>query len=523
MVSAVPEAAPSTEARAEEVIRRTEEEVTPALERVEGRRRQLIALLLIVFVLVAAGVVLFSLATGETEDPFGILDFNVLRLSFVALAIVFALYVWQKERDLRRAEVALVAARVRAAALRQRLRELSALTQAGKAVSAVLALEDLLQLIIESARDLLGATEGSVMLFDEAKEHLRVAASVGLDGDGKDALVPVGNGIAGWVAEHREPVIIQDGAHPDRVSHFASRSRHARTAMSAPLYRGDEPVGVLNVSVAEEDRRFGEQDLEALSVFAEHAAIAIANARAYEAEREAHERLSRMDARRREFVATLTHDLKAPLTSILGYTRLLRKGVGRFSDERAQGFIEIIDGQGRRILEMVERLVVATRLEEDGPILKRERLDLPTIVGDQVEGLRGMLADRRVTVRIADGLPPVYGDSSAIEHILLNLLDNAVKYSPEGAPIEVEVLAAEGEVLISVTDEGPGIADELLPQVFERYRQAGDGGSMTGVGLGLFIVHSLASAHGGRAWAENVPARGARITFTLPVRRNRAG
>ena len=480
------------------------------------------SLMLIVFVLVVAAVGLFSLAAEAFLDkPVEMLSFDALRLSFVVLSTAFALYAWARERELAGSERALAAAQTRAVGLSNRLRELSALTQAGKAVSSVLSLDDVLQVVLESAQDLLGATEGSVMLFDDEKRYLRIAAAVGLDeAVERDTQVEIGESVAGWVAQVREPLILQGDVGGNRFSAFVPKRRPVSSAMSAPLYRHSEPVGVLNVSVSHGERVYTEHDLQALTVFAEHAAIAIANARLYEKERAARARLSEIDSRRREFVATLTHDLKAPLTSILGYTALLRRGGEPFDEGEAREFVEVIDRQGRRILDMVERLVVASSLEEGRPALARERLDLSAILRDQVEALRGLIGKRPMEVTVPEDLPPVYGDRAAIEHIVANLVDNAVKYSPSGGRILLDVTPGEGGVCVSVTDEGPGIPEELLTGVFDRYRQASNGAGGASVGLGLFIVRSLAEAHGGRAWAENQPGMGAKVSFTLPLRRD---
>jgi len=493
---------------------RVTDETPGSLGEVESRRGQLITLALIVLVLVAAGVVLFSMASGQ---DIGILDLDVLRISFVGLAIVFSLYVWQKERDLRRAERQLLESNIRAAGLTNRLREISALSRAGREVSAQLSVGTVLRTILDATRDLLGATEGSVMLLDEDKQHLRVAAAMGLDEEAWKAVIPVGDSVAGWVAQRGQPVILQGSPPTDRFPHFISKARDVRSSISVPLFREDEPLGVLNVSITDVDREYTDRDLDALQTFAEHAGIALSNARAFELEREGRRRLAEADERRQEFISTLTHDLKAPLTSILGYAKLLGK-IGDIEGAEAKNFIDVIQKQGQRILDMVHRLVVATRLEEAAPALMRERLDLARIAREQIELTSGMVGSRRVETRIAPDLPEVYGDPSAVEHALLNLLDNALKYAPDGSEITVEVKTSEHEILIAVVDDGPGIPEDLLSQVFERYQRATGVGDIASVGLGLFIVQSLSQAQGGRAWAENEPGRGARITFTLPFR-----
>lgn len=492
------------------------DEAPVSLGQVESRRGQLITLALIVLVLVSAGVVLFSMASGT---DLGLLDFNVLRISFVGLAVVFSLYVWQKERDLRSTERRLIESQVRAAGLTNRLREISALSRAGREVSAQLSVSVVLRTILDAARDLLGATEGSVMLLDEDQEHLRVAAAMGLDEEAWKAVIPVGDSVAGWVAERRQPVILQGSPPPDQFPHFISKARDVRSSISVPLFRDDEPLGVLNVSVTAVDREYTDRDLEALEIFSEHAGVALANARAFEQERSARQRLAEADERRQEFISTVTHDLKAPLTSILGYAKLLER-IGEIEGAEASNFIEVIQKQGQRILDMVQRLVVATRLEEAAPTLQRERLDLVAIAAEQVELLSGMLGTRRIETTIEPELPEVFGDPPAVQHALLNLLDNALKYAPDGSTITIDVRTGEQEILVGVVDDGPGIPPELLGQVFERYQRATEGGDIASVGLGLFIVQGLAQAHGGRAWAENEPNRGARITFTLPFRRD---
>ena len=491
----------------------------PELKDVQHRRRQLFGLLLLVFIVVAGGIVVFSFASEQfLGRPIRIFDFGVLRISFVLLAMAFALYAWERERRLTRLEHALIEERVLSTALSNRVRELAAISRAGRAVASTLSLEDVLELILGSAQELLGATEGSVMLFDDSKESLRIAASVGLDEASIKRVIPVGESVAGWVAEFREAVVLR-GEVKDPRFRFVPKDRKVRSAMSAPLYARAEPVGVLNVSVSTGPREYTEHDLRALTVFADHAAIAIANARLYEREKAATARLEELDAKRREFLAVVTHDLKAPLTAILGYVRLLQELGEAATMDQARDFAGIVERQGERMMDMLEQLIMSTSLDEGAPILNRRMLDLRKMIEDEITAFRGVFGDRTVGAHLPDRLPDVYGDPSAIEHILANLLDNAVKYSPEGTEIEVTVNAASDEIRISVGDRGPGIPEQLLSRVFDRYQQGDRSVGQGSVGLGLFIVRSLALGHGGRAWAENRPGGGATVSFTLPIRR----
>jgi two-component system, OmpR family, sensor histidine kinase KdpD len=491
----------------------------PELEDVQHRRRQLFALLLLVFVLVAAGLVLLAVASDLLGRPLPFVNADVLRIGFVLLAVAFALYVREKEKALNRVERALIEERVLSAALESRVRELTTILRAGRAVASTLSLEDVLHLILGSAQELLGATEGSVMLFDDEKKTLRIGASVGLSGQAATREIQVGEGVAGWVAEFREAVILRGDVTDPRFRRFVPKDRRVLSAMSAPLWARAEPVGVLNISVSEGDRVYTEHDLRALTVFAEHAAIAINNARLYERERDASVRLAELDTRRREFLAVVSHDLKAPLTAILGYSRLLRDLGGKATDTQTREFTQVIERQADRMLQMIEQLLMATSVEQGAPVLSREPLDLELIVREEVTAFGGVMAGRPVEVTIPQELPIVYGDRSAVEHVLANLLDNAVKYSDEGTPIDLTVEPVEDEVHISVSDRGPGIPGKMLTDVFDRYSRADGAPSSGGVGLGLFIVRSLIQGHGGRVWAENRPGGGATVTFALPLRR----
>jgi two-component system, OmpR family, sensor histidine kinase KdpD len=492
----------------------------PKLHDIQARRRQLIRLLLVVFVLAIAGIVLFSYVSELFVDrPVDLLDIGVLRVSFGVLALAFGLYVWERERALSRLEHALIEERVLSTALSSRVGEMTAISRAGRAVASTLSLGDVLRLILESAQELLGATEGSVMLLDEEKRNLHIAAAVGID-DAVRPVIPIGEGVAGWVAEFREPIIIRGEVADPRFRRFVPKDRSVRSAMSAPLYARAEPVGVLNVSVSEGSREYNEHDLRALTVFADHAAIAIDNASMFEREKEAS---AQLDTARREFLAVVTHDLKAPLTAILGYVRLLRSLDKKADPEQASDFLEVVEQQGERMLDMLEQLIVATSLEEGAPSLARQPLDLGSLVNESVSAFRGVLQGRPVRVGIPGDLPTVFGDRSAVQHILANLVENAVKYSPQEAEIAVEVEAAPEEIRVTVADSGPGIPREVLPHVFDRYRRADAQADGASVGLGLFIVRSLAEGHGGRVWAENGDQGGARVTFALPLRRGREG
>jgi signal transduction histidine kinase len=219
----------------------------------------------------------------------------------------------------------------------------------------------------------------------------------------------------------------------------------------------------------------------------------------------------------REVIAVITHQLKTPLTSLLGYTSVLRRKAEQITPEQQREYIGVIEEQAGKILHLVEELLASSRVPSGG-VLQRKPLDVGAIARD-VASEFATTRHRSIDVTAPMHDLGLYGDRAAIEHVLGNLLDNAVKYSSEGSPIEVEVEEGEGEVMVSVRDEGIGIGPDDLERIFERFERGGGPTSRGSAGLGLYIVRNLVDVHGGRVWAESELTKGTTITFTLPLRR----
>jgi hypothetical protein len=247
---------------------------TPTLEAVDRRRSQLWTLAFSALVCLAVSV---ALLTSGGSDHLGVANRVPFRVGTVALVVALAVYVMEKELHLRRLARALIDERVLGAAMSNRLKELAALYEAGKAMNSVLVIEDVLKLILASAFELLEASSGSIMLLANDADTLTVVCALG-NATADGARAKLGEGIAGKVAQQREPLLIQG-----QVS--VGRALATDSAVSVPLIHRDELFGVLNLNGSTE-RVYTEYDLRAVSLFAEHAAMAIANARLYEAERE---------------------------------------------------------------------------------------------------------------------------------------------------------------------------------------------------------------------------------------------
>jgi signal transduction histidine kinase len=226
------------------------------------------------------------------------------------------------------------------------------------------------------------------------------------------------------------------------------------------------------------------------------------------------EKLARADQYRADLVRMLSHDIRTPLSVLVSQAFLARR---RAATPEALRSAEIVATSARRIATMIDDLVDAMHLETGQLSLARRAVDFAEFARELKERLADALPVARVQVDPAPGLPPLEVDPDRLERIVVNLLANALKYSPEPTPVRLRAVPRDGEILISVRDEGPGIAPEDLPHVFERFYRSASVRGTEGLGLGLYICRKLVDAHGGRIWVESDRGAGAEFHVALPA------
>jgi len=228
--------------------------------------------------------------------------------------------------------------------------------------------------------------------------------------------------------------------------------------------------------------------------------------------------LHELQQQRELFVHTISHDLRVPLTVIQGYTQLLQETLAAAGcNGSAGGFIEELKGAIGRMGRMIDDLVDTARLEGGEIVLNKLPLDLGAFIRGVLKNSEGVLTVERLELELPDALPPVPADPDRLERILLNLLSNALKYSPPQSPVRVHLERRGEEVRISVADLGAGIAAQDLPHIFERFYRPKGPRRSDSVGLGLYITKMLVEAHGGLIEAESEPGRGSTFSFSLPL------
>lgn len=286
------------------------------------------------------------------------------------------------------------------------------------------------------------------------------------------------------------------------------------SSIVVPLVVAGTVAGALLLAVAESGRRYDRRDLALAQEVAERAAIALDNARLYE---EARAAVKARDA----FFSVATHELKTPLTALLGQAQLLRRRYEREQapDERQRRAAETIIAQAARLDALIGELLDVARIERGQFGLERAPLDLARLVRGVVEGTLPLYDRHEVRVTLPDGPLLVLGDGARLEQVVQNLLQNALKYSPAGSEILVRVCAADGAAQVAVRDQGIGIPAQALPRLFERFYRAANAetASVGGMGVGLYVVKEIVTLHGGTIAVESSEGAGSTFTVTLPA------
>lgn len=490
----------------------------PSLGAIERRRRRLWVITGF-FLLVASGAVALTLTDVAVAEA--VPDIPAVRWGLLVLATAFLMYVFDQERLMRSFTRAFVAHDVQTAMLESRILDLTTLTRVGRTVNSVLTIGEVVATVLDAASELTRARNGSVMLRED--DELRVVASNGPEASPQGATIPMGEGTVGEVATSLRPLLVTGLLEPGERAGQRAEQRAYGSAVVVPLTAHEELVGVLSLERATHDQEFSELDLHSIVLFAEHAGVAISNAQRYEGERSTATRLTEVLELRSEFVAALVHDLKNPINAMLGFTSLLESRWAALGDEERARSLAAIAEEGEHLLRMVEEVLHSTSVDA-GAELRREPVSVAGLLQPLVASIatstqahEGVRRPIRLMVRPGSEGATVHGDAQALRHVFMNLLGNAVKYSPTGSPVDVEVeVATDGRAVhVDVTDHGDGIPAEELPHVFQRFRQAG-GRSQTGVGLGLYIARTLVTAHGGRLAVTSEVGTGSTFRVELP-------
>lgn len=295
---------------------------------------------------------------------------------------------------------------------------------------------------------------------------------------------------------------------------------HPLSAVCVPLKAGHEKVGVLVLENLRQAGTFGPDDLPFLEAVAELITLSIENMRLSQELQTTHA-LKEANRLKDELISTLAHEMRTPLTSIKGYATALLMDDVSFSPGTQQEFLQIIDEECDVLQNLIHDLLESSMIDAGLLKLEPQPVLLPRLARDVIAEMGHQARKHRFVVDFAPDFPIVDADPQRMAQVLRNLVDNAIKYSPDGGLIVVRGETRGDEVVISVSDQGVGIAPEHLNRLFEKYFRIESGlvRHMVGSGLGLPIAHTIVESHNGRIWAESQPGAGTTLHFALPVTR----
>jgi signal transduction histidine kinase len=308
----------------------------------------------------------------------------------------------------------------------------------------------------------------------------------------------------------------EEGGYPEEVDLAAAG---LRSRIVAPLAAGERTIGILSVCRSEA-HAFSADEAEMMSLLARQVATVVQNIRVYEAERNAAEELRRLSALRADFVSLVSHELRAPMASVIGCAQTLRQRWRELAPDQRESFLALIEGETARLAMLIGDVLDTSRIEAGTFPFTFGQVDLEELVREASDVVRLGQEEVGLSMSVTSRIPPVRGDRERLRQLLLNLLSNAVKYTVAGDEVEVTAVNEDGAVAVSVTDHGPGIPREEQRLIFEKFGRVNQGGkAKPGAGLGLFIARSIAEAHGGSLEVESEPGAGATFTLRLPLAR----
>lgn len=386
----------------------------------------------------------------------------------------------------------------------------------------------LLEVLIEHLQ---AADAGMLLLYDVIENCLRVKAAQGYDLQVLDRLrLAPGESITGGVFSTGLPAVYPSqettaaamrSMSPENAAIFqeaATGIMEPQSAVAVPLTTNGTRVGVLVLESLRSPSCFSQRDVDFLMPIADLLALSIENGR-LRAELDLVRSRSEANRLKAEVVSTLAHELRTPLTSIKGYSSaLLMEGAG-FSPQTQREFLQIIDEECDVLQDLIHDLLESSMIDAGFLRLEMQPVRLAKLARGVLEDFAHLDTGHRFVADFAPDFPIIDADPQRITQVLRNLIDNAVKYSPDGGLVVVRGVARPTEVEISVADQGVGIAPEHLVRLFEKFFRvkSGLGRHVVGTGLGLPITRAIVESHGGRIWAESTVGEGTALFFTIPI------
>ncbi|MDD5630333.1 MAG: GAF domain-containing sensor histidine kinase, partial [Elusimicrobia bacterium] len=360
------------------------------------------------------------------------------------------------------------------------------------------------------------------LLYDERTQELVTQpGAYGLEGEEQFYRLPLSREDASSVRVYRtrKPFLTGDAQNdPGAIAHYAKLWK-AHALMAIPLLVEERCIGVMRVGSFQKDA-FSAEQLDMMTIIAEEAAVIVETAILNRKLAQVAEQLAGLDRMKSEFVSTVSHEFKTPLTALSGFLDVLLAGEAGPLNDQQRGFLKIGEAQVRRLTNLVTDLLDCSRLEANME-MAQAAVDLAAVVRASVENhsLQAGETGKTITVESPGPAPEVVGDAKWLGLAVDNLISNAVKFTRPGGRVAVSLARRGGSVEVCVADDGIGIHPDDQGRIFEKFFRARNRSDVSapGTGLGLTIAKEVVSRHGGRIWFESELGKGTRFSFSLPM------
>jgi signal transduction histidine kinase len=481
------------------------------VERALWRRRQAKSILLVP--IVVRGEMVGTIGVDATAEPHRFTDTEIDLAARVAEQLSVAM------QNARLAEE-----------LQRRADDLESLNAIGQVVSSSLNLTTVLDRVLSSLREMIAYDRASICIIEPDMEHLLVVTDTAETGNQRGQHIPIEGSLRGYVFTSARPLYIGNIAteglpFPPRLA----LSEYPTNMVVAPLVVTGQPIGVLSV-MGETAGSLTPDDARRIERVAAQVAIAVANARLYERVEGQVEELRLLNADLAEankhksiFLATMSHELRTPLNAIIGFAELLYDDIIAEPEERRESLLDILRS-GQHLLNLINDVLDLTKVEAGQMALAPEPLDLRHELASVDRIMSPLFAQRRqrYTYTVPPGFPPIYADASRMRQVIINILSNANKFTPDGGTITLTASANDAcEAQIAIADSGIGIKAEDIPLIWQEFRQIDTSinRKYEGTGLGLTLTRRLLALMHGRIWLESAPGVGTTFYLTLPIAR----
>lgn len=403
---------------------------------------------------------------------------------------------------------------------KERAEQLSAISRVTKVISSDISLDEVFNTFTQELRGLVDFDRISISFIEGDRARFLAVSSAVETELKRQTTYPLEGSATGWVAKHEMTLIEPDLAQRRLFSHDDIKLKIGlRSSIYVPLFSKGRVFGSLNLS-SFQPNAYEEREQAILEQLAAQIAGFIENTRLYSQERAERIALERQAKERSEFIAAISHELKTPLTSIIASGDLLSEEIQGEEQEPQRRLIQNIVHSAHSLLARLDELLDADKKGVRRPRLQLKPLDIKFLLED-VKARVSPIAkskEQSLTLDLPDSLPIAAADAQQLEQVLLNLLTNASKFTPEGGSIILRAKKRKADLVVEVQDSGIGIPKEEQARLFQPYsRVESDRQSYPGLGLGLALAKQIVELHGGKIWVESELGKGSTFAFSLPL------